>query len=160
MGRLLYLRYMGRTHRYESCRGFRQPDVCQKAISWLKSIQREDGSWGESCKSCEAKRFVPLHFGTVVQSSWALEALLQYERPDDPQIIKGIRFLIDEHESSRERLEYRRESGCRTNSTSAITVILLCFHCSLQAHLLKSGNEGDILNRDAYKEKYRHGPKT
>ncbi|ARC68265.1 sporulenol synthase [Bacillus licheniformis] len=31
---------------------------------------------------------------------------MQYERPDDPQIIKGIRFLIDEHESSRERLEY------------------------------------------------------
>ncbi|WP_412094987.1 hypothetical protein, partial [Bacillus haynesii] len=28
-------------------------------MSWLKSTQREDGSWGESCKSCEAKRFVP-----------------------------------------------------------------------------------------------------
>ncbi|WP_371268738.1 terpene cyclase/mutase family protein [Bacillus paralicheniformis] len=78
----------------------------RKAVSWLKSIQLEDGSWGESCKSCEAKRFVPLHFGTVVQSSWALEALLQYERPDDPKILKGIRFLTADHESSPERLEY------------------------------------------------------
>ncbi|MCP6683942.1 terpene cyclase/mutase family protein [Bacillus nakamurai] len=68
----------------------------KKAVRWLKSIQNDDGSWGESCKSAEVKSYVPLPYGTVVQTAWALEALLQYERPDHPAVIKGIHFLIDD----------------------------------------------------------------
>lgn len=71
----------------------------RKAIHWLKKIQLDDGSFGESCKSCEIKSFVPLPFGTIVQTSWAVEALLQYEWASDPAIEKGIHFIISENQS-------------------------------------------------------------
>ncbi|MFO6495873.1 MULTISPECIES: terpene cyclase/mutase family protein [Bacillus] len=78
----------------------------KKAITWLKSIQLADGSWGESCKSCETKSFSPLPYGTAVQTAWALEALLQYEAPDQPLIQKGIRFLIDDDRRQSKHLDY------------------------------------------------------
>ncbi|WP_339205589.1 prenyltransferase/squalene oxidase repeat-containing protein [Bacillus sp. FSL W8-1143] len=77
----------------------------QKACRFLKTIQLEDGSFGESCKSAEVKRYVPLPFGTVVQTAWAAEALLQYVQPDDKVILKAISFLI-QHQHSSEALHY------------------------------------------------------
>ncbi|MGG1959777.1 prenyltransferase/squalene oxidase repeat-containing protein [Bacillus pumilus] len=77
----------------------------QKACRFLKTIQLEDGSFGESCKSSEVKRYVPLPFGTVVQTAWAAEALLQYVQPDDKSILKAISFLI-QHQHSSKALHY------------------------------------------------------
>lgn len=77
----------------------------QKACRFLKTSQLEDGSFGESCKSAEVKRYVPLPFGTVVQTAWAAEALLQYVQPDDKAILKAISFLI-QHQHSSEALHY------------------------------------------------------
>lgn len=74
----------------------------RKAIHWLKSIQLPDGSFGESCKSCELKAYVPLPFGTIVQTSWAIEALLQYESADEPVIEKGMNFIVTENHSKKQ----------------------------------------------------------
>ncbi|WP_307891748.1 terpene cyclase/mutase family protein [Bacillus swezeyi] len=79
----------------------REHPAVKKAIAWLQSIQLDDGSWGESCKSCELKTFAPLAYGTAVQTAWALEALLQYEAPDEQLIQKGFRFLIDDRHQSK-----------------------------------------------------------
>lgn len=69
----------------------------QKACRFLKQIQLEDGSFGESCKSAELKTYVPLPFGTVVQTAWATEALLQYEKANNAGILKAVSFLVNHH---------------------------------------------------------------
>ncbi|MCY7694705.1 squalene--hopene cyclase [Bacillus altitudinis] len=69
----------------------------QKACRFLKQIQLEDGSFGESCKSAELKTYVPLTFGTVVQTAWATEALLQYEKANNAAILKAVSFLVNHH---------------------------------------------------------------
>ncbi|MEF3084498.1 prenyltransferase/squalene oxidase repeat-containing protein [Bacillus altitudinis] len=69
----------------------------QKACRFLKQIQLEDGSFGESCKSAELKTYVPLSFGTVVQTAWATEALLQYEKANNAAILKAVSFLVNHH---------------------------------------------------------------
>ncbi|APP16842.1 MULTISPECIES: terpene cyclase/mutase family protein [Bacillus] len=69
----------------------------QKACRFLKQIQLEDGSFGESCKSAELKTYVPLSFGTVVQTAWATEALLQYEKANNAAILKAVYFLVNHH---------------------------------------------------------------
>ncbi|MDE0639520.1 prenyltransferase/squalene oxidase repeat-containing protein [Bacillus sp. CNPSo 3703] len=69
----------------------------QKAYRFLKQIQLEDGSFGESCKSAELKTYVPLPFGTVVQTAWATEALLQYEKANTAAILKAVSFLVNHH---------------------------------------------------------------
>lgn len=48
----------------------------QKAANWLLSIQNRDGGFGESCRSCEVKSYVPLGYSTPSQTAWALDALL------------------------------------------------------------------------------------
>ncbi|MBU4292838.1 MAG: squalene--hopene cyclase, partial [Actinobacteria bacterium] len=47
-----------------------------KAERWLQGIQNKDGGWGESCKSYEDKRYVPLKISTASQTAWALCGLL------------------------------------------------------------------------------------
>lgn len=69
----------------------------QKACRFIKQIQLEDGSFGESCKSAELKTYVPLPFGTVVQTAWATEALLQYEKANTAAILKAVSFLVNHH---------------------------------------------------------------
>ncbi|MRX74182.1 squalene--hopene cyclase [Bacillus lacus] len=61
-----------------------------KGITWLKSIQLEDGGWGESCNSAEMKTFIPLTESTIVQTAWALNALLCYVPKSDNSIQKGM----------------------------------------------------------------------
>lgn len=80
MGCLLYLWNLGSVNRTESGRRSSSHPAVQKACRFLKQIQLEDGSFGESCKSAELKTYVPLPFGTVVQTAWATEALLNMRK--------------------------------------------------------------------------------
>ncbi|MED5016331.1 squalene--hopene cyclase, partial [Paenibacillus chibensis] len=41
-----------------------------------------DGGWGESCRSDAAGAYVPAPYSTVVQTAWALDALIAvYDQP-------------------------------------------------------------------------------
>ncbi|TLS38991.1 squalene--hopene cyclase [Pseudalkalibacillus caeni] len=75
----------------------------QKARNWLVTIQHPDGGWGESCKSDEARQFVPLNFSTPSQTSWALDALIACDRQPSSEIDAGIQKLVkDEWEEDAE----------------------------------------------------------
>jgi lanosterol synthase len=66
-----------------------------KACDFLVSKQRDDGGWGESYRSCVEGEYIEHEHAQVVQSSWALLALMTAHYPDKEVIKRGISFLID-----------------------------------------------------------------
>ncbi len=71
----------------------RQPWI-QKAGAWLRSIQKEDGSFGESADTYEDPSLKGLGPSTASQTAWGTMALMAIYGPADPDVNKGIRYLI------------------------------------------------------------------
>ena len=67
----------------------------RSACQWLLDRQREDGGWGEHHSGCLSGRYVAHDESQVIQTAWALIALLEAEEPDWAAISRGVRFLID-----------------------------------------------------------------
>ncbi|MBB3110410.1 sporulenol synthase [Paenibacillus phyllosphaerae] len=66
----------------------------RKACDWLLSIQNADGGFGESCESDVVRRYVPLGTSTLVQTAWALDALVSvHQKPTEP-IQHATRYLL------------------------------------------------------------------
>ena len=65
------------------------------ACRWLLDRQRADGGWGEHHSGCVTGRYVPHEESQVVQTAWALMALLDARDPDWPAISRGAAFLLD-----------------------------------------------------------------
>ncbi|CAG8585893.1 8183_t:CDS:10 [Ambispora gerdemannii] len=66
----------------------------RKGCEFLISRQREDGGWGESYKSCELGEYVQHAESQVVNTSWAVLALMSARYPDERAIRKGIEFIM------------------------------------------------------------------
>jgi squalene-hopene/tetraprenyl-beta-curcumene cyclase len=75
-----------------------QPYI-QRGADWLRSVQKPDGSFGESCFSYHD----PSHKGrgesTASQTAWGAMGLMAATGPNDPGVRKAIDWLI-EHQSS------------------------------------------------------------
>lgn len=65
------------------------PEI-QKACAFLVKTQRADGGWGESYHSCEIREYVPHDDAQVVNTAWAVMALMRAQYPDDSVITRGI----------------------------------------------------------------------
>ena len=65
------------------------------ACRWLLDRQRTDGGWGEHHSGCVSGRYVPHEQSQVVQTAWALIALLTADESNWSAISRGVRFLID-----------------------------------------------------------------
>lgn len=70
-----------------------QDPAIRKACGWLKAHQRPDGGWSEHHTSSLTDRYAPTASSQVIQTSWALAALLEAQDPDWDAIERAADFL-------------------------------------------------------------------
>ncbi|MCY4174853.1 MAG: hypothetical protein OXD37_00760 [Acidimicrobiaceae bacterium] len=90
----IYGTYFGIRGVVASGAGLDDPAV-RSACQWLLDRQRDDGGWGEHYSGCWTGRYVAHDTSQVIQSAWALLALLGAGHQDWAAIDRGIRFLVD-----------------------------------------------------------------
>jgi lanosterol synthase len=64
-----------------------------KATDWLLSKQRADGGWGEHFQGCLSREYIEHTQSQVIQTAWALKALLEARVNNWSAIDRGIAFL-------------------------------------------------------------------
>lgn len=74
-------------------------DAIRKACEFLVSKQRNDGSWGESYRSCVEMEYVEHEDGQIINTAWALLGLLSANYPDQKVIENGLRFLMSRQDA-------------------------------------------------------------
>jgi squalene-hopene/tetraprenyl-beta-curcumene cyclase len=65
-----------------------------KAAQWIRSVQNEDGGWGESCASYNKHRFVAA-VSSASQTAWALLGLEATGDKSSAAVRRGVDYLID-----------------------------------------------------------------
>ncbi len=68
-------------------------DYCQRAAAWLKSVQKPDGSFGESLLSYHVESAKGQGNSTASQTAWGLIGLLAAAGPGDPASSKAAEYL-------------------------------------------------------------------
>lgn len=74
-------------------------NLVEPAIGWLRSVEREEGGWGESLLSYKTPEAAGCGPSTPSQTAWALMALLAHVPRNDEAIQRGIRWLLLTQES-------------------------------------------------------------
>jgi squalene-hopene/tetraprenyl-beta-curcumene cyclase len=69
-------------------------EFCQRAVTWLRSVQKADGSFGESLLSYDAPLTKGQGPSTASQTAWGLIGLLAGTQPHDPAITKAVSYLV------------------------------------------------------------------
>jgi len=70
-----------------------QDTAIRRACRWLRSRQHADGGWGESHRACLEDDYRAHAESQVIQTAWALSALLEAKDPDWEAIERGAHFL-------------------------------------------------------------------
>lgn len=67
----------------------------RRATQWLKSVQRDDGGWGEGNDSyIESKRAGQFETSTSFQTAWALLGLMAAGEGHSHEVCRGIDYLL------------------------------------------------------------------
>ena len=69
-----------------------QPYV-QKAAQWLRSVQNEDGGWGESCRTYDDPSLRGQGPSTASQTAWALMGLISAGDVSSESVRRGLEYL-------------------------------------------------------------------
>ncbi|MHC4948789.1 MAG: squalene--hopene cyclase [Planctomycetota bacterium] len=69
-------------------------DWMQRARRWVRSVQQDDGSFGESANSYEDPSLKGCGPPTASQTAWAAMTLLAIEGPDDPDVRRAVHWLV------------------------------------------------------------------
>jgi squalene-hopene/tetraprenyl-beta-curcumene cyclase len=74
-------------------------EYCQRAVKWLRSVQKSDGSFGESLRSYDEPATKGQGNSTASQTAWGLIGLLAAAEADDPAILKAVSYLVEQQNS-------------------------------------------------------------
>ncbi|EJD47041.1 lanosterol synthase [Auricularia subglabra TFB-10046 SS5] len=66
----------------------------RRACEFLLSHQKRDGGWGESYRSCEEHKYIEHERSQVVQTSWAVLALMYGKYPHRGPIERAVQLVI------------------------------------------------------------------
>src|ERR1700675_3097957 len=69
-------------------------EFCQRAVSWVRAVQKADGSFGESLWSYTDPATKGQGNSTASQTAWGLIGLLAGAQADDPAIQKSVAYLV------------------------------------------------------------------
>ncbi len=72
----------------------------ERACHFLLEKQRSDGGWGESYASCLQGEYIQHEESQIINTSWALLALMAARSPEKVSIEKGFQFLVDRQEEN------------------------------------------------------------
>ena len=94
----------------------------KRACTFLLGKQMKDGGWGESYKACETKQWVNHESSLVVNTAWAVIALLVAKCPDTEAIKRGCHLIMSRQQPNGEWL--RETASGIFNKTCAIDYAL------------------------------------
>ncbi len=69
-------------------------EAVQRACGFLLERQRDDGGWGEHHSSCVERRYVEHETSQVVNTAWAVLALMHAGYPDPSPVERGLHVRI------------------------------------------------------------------
>lgn len=65
----------------------------RRAVTWLESVQNDDGGWGEDLRSYREQGWVARGASTASQTGWALLALLAAGERESQAVRRGVAWL-------------------------------------------------------------------
>jgi squalene-hopene/tetraprenyl-beta-curcumene cyclase len=71
-------------------------DYVRRAADWLRSVQKSDGSFGESCDSYEDPNLKGIGPSTASQTAWGAMGLLAASSANDADVRRAINWLIEQ----------------------------------------------------------------
>jgi squalene-hopene/tetraprenyl-beta-curcumene cyclase len=74
-------------------------EYCKRAVNWLKSVQKADGSFGESLLSYDDPKTKGQGISTPSQTAWGLIGLMAAADPGDPSIANAAEYLVRQQNS-------------------------------------------------------------
>ena len=69
-------------------------EFCKRAVNWLRSVQKVDGSFGESLLSYDVPSTKGQGTSTASQTAWGLIGLLASAGTEDPAVAKAVAYLV------------------------------------------------------------------
>ena len=70
----------------------------QRGANWLRSVQNEEGGWGETCASYKEPRLRGRGSSTASQTAWALIGLMAAGDHRTTAVERGVEYLIEQQE--------------------------------------------------------------
>jgi len=75
--------------------GLKNDPAMIKAVEWLRSVQNNDGGFGESCKSYDDPSLMGRGESTASQTAWGLLGLLTVDPPASGAVQAAVDYLLD-----------------------------------------------------------------